>query len=63
MHNSSNDALEGKAFVHFIATSLAIMLRKRINAAIMKNKELKLLYDSESVVISKLDSIVRRSLN
>lgn len=58
MHNSSNEALEGKAFVQFIATSLAIMLRKRINAAINKNKELKLPYDSESVVISKLDSIV-----
>ncbi len=34
------------------------MLRKRINAAIKKNKDLRLPYDSESAVISKLDSIV-----
>ena len=49
--------MEGKTFVQFIATSIAIMLRKRINNALKNNDSLKLHYDSELVVIDKLDTI------
>ena len=47
----------GKTFVQFVATSIAIMLRKRINSALKKDNSLKLHYDSELVVIDKLDAI------
>lgn len=56
---SSNQSLEGKAFVQFIATSIAIMLRRRLKLAMEKNSKLKLPYDSERVVIDKLDSIIQ----
>ena len=58
MRVSSNDSLEGKAFIQFIATSIAIMLRKRIANALKDNPKLKLAYDSEPVVLDKLDSII-----
>ena len=58
MRVSTNEALEGKAFIQFIATSIAIMLRKRINNALKDNPKLKLPYDSEPVVLDKLDSII-----
>ena len=58
MRVSSNDSLEGKAFIQFIATSIAIMLRKRIANALKNNPKLKLAYDSEPVVLDKLDSII-----
>ena len=58
MRVSTNEALEGKAFIQFIATSIAIMLRKRINNALKDNPNLKLPYDSEPVVLDKLDSII-----
>ncbi|WP_295365818.1 hypothetical protein [uncultured Succinivibrio sp.] len=54
---SSNEALEGKAFVQFIATSIAIMLRRRISNA-LKDTKIKLPYDSEKALIDKLDSII-----
>lgn len=54
---SSNTALEGKSFVQFIATSIAIMFRKRLNNAVKECKNLKLNYSSESVVIDKLNTI------
>ena len=54
---SSNTALEGKSFVQFIATSIAIMFRKRLNNAVKECKNLKLNYSSESVVINKLNTI------
>lgn len=57
MRVSTDLALEGKTFVQFIATSIAIMLRKRINNALKNNDSLKLHYDSELVVIDKLDTI------
>ena len=57
MRVSSNASLEGKAFVQFIATSLAIMLRRRINNALKNSEKLKLRYDSEQIVIDKLDTI------
>ena len=57
MRVSSNASLEGKSFVQFIATSLAIMLRKRINNALKNSEKLKLRYDSEQIVIDKLDTI------
>ena len=57
MRVSTDLALEGKTFVQFVATSIAIMLRKRINSALKKDNSLKLHYDSELVVIDKLDAI------
>lgn len=57
MRVSTDLALEGKTFVQFIATLIAIMLRKRINNALKNNASLKLHYDSELVVIDKLDTI------
>lgn len=54
---SSNEALEGKAFVQFIATSIAIMLRRRISNA-LKDTKIKIPYDSEKALIDKLDSII-----
>ena len=58
MRVSTNDSLEGKAFVQFVAASVAIMLRKRIANALKDDPELKLSYDSEPVVLDKLDSII-----
>ena len=57
MRANSDLAPEGKTFVQFVATSIAIMLRKRIDSALKQNDSLKLRYDSELVVIDKLDSI------
>ena len=54
---SSNESLEGKAFVQFIATSIAIMFRRRVNNATKKMQNLKLKYDSDSAVIDKLNTI------
>ncbi len=58
MRVSTNDSLEGKAFVQFVAASVAIMLRKRIANALKDDPKLKLSYDSEPVVLDKLDSII-----
>ena len=55
---SSDESLEGKAFVQFIATSIAIMLRRRIDNALKNNTKLNLHYDSEPVVIDKLNTII-----
>ena len=54
---SSNESLEGKAFVQFIATSIAIMFRRRVNNATKKMQNLKLKYDSDSAVIDKLNTV------
>lgn len=58
MRVSSNESLEGKAFVQFIATSIAIMLRKRLSNALKNNRKLSLAYHSEPVVLDRLDSII-----
>lgn len=54
---NNNESLEGKAFVQFIATSIAIMFRKKINNAIKNSHNLKLRYDSDPIVIGKLNTI------
>lgn len=54
---SSESALEGKAFVQFVATAIAIMFRRKVNNALKNTPKLKLHYDSEAVVIDKLNSI------
>lgn len=57
MRVSNNSNLEGKAFVQFIATSIAIMFRKKLNDVLRKDKSIGLSYDSDSVVIDKLNTI------
>ena len=57
MRVSNNCTLEGKAFVQFIATSIAIMFRKKLNDVLRKDKSIGLSYDSDSVVIDKLNTI------
>ena len=57
MRIGSENTLDGKVFLQFLATSIAIMFRKRMESAADILSELGLAYDSDPVVIAKLDTI------